>query len=81
MEVPDKLYAKICHPISDEYTEITAFEDRWDNDVIEYICKDTLLEWAEKKRAQLLAETELTDDVIMGICGGLDLLINKIKSL
>lgn len=78
--IPDKLYAKICHPISDEYTEITAFEDRWDNDVIEYICKDTLLEWAKEKKAQLLEEAEPTD-VTIGIFGGLDLLINKIESL
>lgn len=26
-EAPEKIYVKITHPISDEYTEIIAFED------------------------------------------------------
>ena len=37
MEAPEKVYVKITHPISDEYTEIVAFED---GDGIEYIRKD-----------------------------------------
>ena len=40
-EAPEKLYVKITHPISDEYTEIIAFED---GDGIEYIRTDAFIE-------------------------------------
>ena len=42
---PEKIYVKITHPISDEYTEIIAFED---GDGIEYVCKDAFIEKAVK---------------------------------
>ena len=42
-EAPEKIYAKITHPISDEYTEIIAFED---GDGIEYTRTDAFIEKA-----------------------------------
>jgi hypothetical protein len=43
MEEPEKIYVKIIHPISDEYTEIIAFEHE---DGVEYIRKDVFIEMA-----------------------------------
>lgn len=43
-EAPEKIYAKITHPISDEYTEIIAFED---GDGIEYTRTDAFIEKAD----------------------------------
>lgn len=40
-EAPEKIYVKITHPISDEYTEIIAFED---GDGIEYTRTDAFIE-------------------------------------
>ena len=40
-EAPEKIYVKIKHPISDEYTEIIAFED---GDGIEYTRTDAFIE-------------------------------------
>lgn len=40
---PEKIYVKITHPISDEYTEIIAFKD---GDGIEYIHTDAFIEKA-----------------------------------
>ena len=40
---PEKIYVKITHPISDEYTEMIAFEN---GDGIEYIMKDAFIEKA-----------------------------------
>ena len=42
-EAPEKLFIKITHPISDEYTEIIAFED---GDGIEYTRTDAFIEKA-----------------------------------
>ena len=44
-EAPEKLFIKITHPISDEYTEIIAFED---GDGIEYTRTDAFIEKAVK---------------------------------
>ena len=44
-EAPEKIYVKITHPISDEYTEIIAFED---GDGVEYTRTDAFIEKAEK---------------------------------
>lgn len=43
MKAPEKIYVKITHPISDEYTEMIAFED---GDGIEYIRTDAFIEKA-----------------------------------
>ena len=42
-EAPKKIYVKITHPISDEYTEMIAFED---GDGIEYTRTDAFIEKA-----------------------------------
>jgi len=42
-EAPEKIYVKITHPISDEYTEMIAFED---GDGIEYARSDAFIEKA-----------------------------------
>ena len=44
-EAPEKIYVKITHPISDEYTEMIAFEN---GDGIEYIREDAFIEKAAK---------------------------------
>ena len=44
-EAPEKIYVKITHPISDEYTEIIAFED---GDGVEYTRTDAFIEKAAK---------------------------------
>ena len=44
-EAPEKIYVKITHPISDEYTEMIAFKD--DNG-IEYVRADAFIEKAAK---------------------------------
>ena len=49
------------------------------DDDVEYIRKDTLLEWAKEKKAELL-DDELTD-VAAGINMGMDMLIHKLNSL
>jgi hypothetical protein len=43
MEAPERIYVEITHPISDEYTEIIAFED---GDGIEYIRTDAFIKKA-----------------------------------
>ena len=43
MKAPEKIYVNITHPISDEYTEIIAFED---GEGIEYTRTDTFIEKA-----------------------------------
>lgn len=43
MDVPERIYVKINHPISSEYTEIIAFEE---GDGIEYCRIDTFIEKA-----------------------------------
>ena len=45
MDVPERIYVKINHPISSEYTEIIAFEE---GDGIEYCRTDTFIEKAKK---------------------------------
>ena len=40
---PERIYVKITHPISDEYTEIVAFED---GDGIEYAHTDAFIKKA-----------------------------------
>ena len=49
-EAPEKIYVNITHPISDEYTEIIAFED---GDGIEYTRTDAFIEnacgWLNKE--------------------------------
>ena len=42
-EAPEKIYVNITHPISNEYTEIIAFED---GDGIEYTRTDVFIEKA-----------------------------------
>lgn len=44
-EAPKKIYVKITHPISDEYTEMIAFED---GDGIEYVRTDVFTEKADE---------------------------------
>ena len=43
MEAPEKIYVNITHPISDEYTEIIAFED---GEGIEYTRTDAFIDKA-----------------------------------
>lgn len=45
MEAPEKIYIKITHPISDEYTEMIAFEH---GDGVEYTRTDAFIEKACK---------------------------------
>lgn len=47
---------------------------------LEYIRKDSLLEWANEKKTELLNDEELTD-VAAGINMGMDMLIHKLKTL
>ena len=44
-EAPEKIFVKITHPISDEYTEMIAFED---GDGVEYTSTDAFIEMAAK---------------------------------
>ena len=53
MKAPDKIYVKISHPISDEYTEIIGFEEREDDSDIEYVRTDAILEWVKEKLSKL----------------------------
>jgi hypothetical protein len=45
MDVPERIYMKINHPISSEYTEIIAFEE---GDGIEYCRTDAFIEKADE---------------------------------
>ena len=58
-EAPEKIYVNITHPISNEYTEIIAFED---GDGIEYTRTDVFI---EKAKEFLLKESNipLWDDI------------------
>lgn len=49
MKAPDKIYVEVRHPFGNEFTEMLGFESRGNSDDIEYICKDTFLEWLEAK--------------------------------
>lgn len=47
MEAPDKIYVEVRHPFGNEFTEMLGFESRGNSDDIEYIRKDTLLEFLD----------------------------------
>ena len=55
MDVPERIYVKINHPISSEYTEIIAFEE---GDGIEYIRTDAFIEKACNWIKMMWSETD-----------------------
>ena len=57
-EAPEKIYVKITHPISDEYTEMIAFED---GDGIEYARTDAFIEKACDAYCRLCDTKECSD--------------------
>jgi hypothetical protein len=54
MDVPERIYVKINHPISSEYTEIIAFEE---GDGIEYCRTDAFIEKTCNWIKEMFSET------------------------
>ena len=75
MKAPDKIYVKISHPISDEYTEIIGFEEREDDNDIEYVRTGAILEWIKEQEKNLKYHTVSADAYQLA----LDMLKEKIK--
>jgi hypothetical protein len=61
MDVPERIYVKINHPISSEYTEIIAFEE---GDGIEYCRTDAFIEKACEFWKDHLAGYDIYEDDI-----------------
>lgn len=84
MNVPDKIYVS-CYFSEDESPHGLWYLDKSEHDInVEYIRKDTLLEWAKEKKKQLLeqeSENDEPSDVAAGINAGLGMLIGKLKSM
>ena len=63
MDVPERIYVKINHPISSEYTEIIAFEE---GDGIEYCRTDAFIEkacsWLENNLQGIVGGSIYIDD-------------------
>ena len=57
-EAPKKIYVKITHPISDEYTEMIAFKY---DDGIEYVRADAIIEKAAEYLSEIENGTTITD--------------------
>ena len=62
-EAPKKIYVKITHPISDEYTEMIAFED---GNGIEYTRTDVFIEKAVQYLKVHKEDVETEDNGIIG---------------
>lgn len=76
MNAPDKIYIDDLAVVNDCATKISLKQLPHFS---EYIRKDALLEWAEAKKSELF-NGEPTD-VAAGINAGLDMIIQKLKSL
>ena len=58
-EAPEKIYVNITHPISNEYTEIIAFED---GDGVEYTRTDAFIIKAQKWLTEIHRVCDITDE-------------------
>ena len=90
MKAPDKIFLQACGscPLEGDECKVCKFEEleeiTWSTEMVfkkdvAYIRKDSLVKWANEKKAELLNE-ELTD-VAAGINMGMDMLIYKIEQL
>lgn len=77
MKAPDKIYVKISHPISDEYTEIIGFEEREDDSDIEYIRTEAILKWVKEQESCLTVSSISSDAFQLA----LDMLKKKLSKL
>lgn len=72
MAAPDKIY------IDEDLIAFHILNEKFEED-IEYIRKDALLEWAEKKKEELLNDEPT--DVAAGLNAGFDMIINKLNEM
>ena len=82
-KTPDKIYVKISHPVSSEYTEIIGFLSRENKDDITYIRKDALLEWLEERKSHFekIINEAKSDAWRAHNLGRLDIIFSLIKKL